>query len=53
MTVGGSRDHATTLVMNARSEKVIGIFSSITEVIKLHHMGLFIKSTPTKIWGNL
>lgn len=47
MTIEGSKDHTTTIVIKARSEKVIGIFSGIIEVIKLYHTDLFIK-TPTK-----
>lgn len=48
MTVEGSKDHTTTIVMKARSDKVIGTFPGIIEVIKLYHIHLFIKKTPTK-----
>lgn len=49
MTVEGSKDHTTTIVMKARSEKVIGTFPGITEVIKLYHIHLFIKNTNKRV----
>lgn len=48
MTVEGSKDHTTTIVMKARSDKVIGTFPGIIEVIKLYHIHLFIKKHQQK-----
>lgn len=48
MTVEGSKDHTTTIVMKARLEKVIGTFPGIIEVVKLYHIHLFIKKHQQK-----